>query len=57
MGKKESRRVKTLRSFMEWAEQFESGLYLFRGVSNAEYKIQISVYHGLPKVKRIVRRR
>lgn len=28
MAKKESRRVKTLSSFMKWAEQFESGLYL-----------------------------
>ncbi len=51
MAKKESRRVKILRSFMEWAEQFEPGLHLFRGVSNAEYKIQIAVYHRLPKVK------
>ena len=47
MAKKESRRVKTLRSFMEWAEQFEPGLYLFRGVSNAEYKIQASAYRRL----------
>ncbi len=47
MSKKESRRVKTLRSFMEWAEQFEPGLYLFRGVSNAEYEIQASAYRRL----------
>ena len=32
---------------MEWAEQFEPGLYLFRGVSNAEYKIQASAYRRL----------
>lgn len=31
MAKKEFRRVKTLRSFVAWAEQFELGLYLFRG--------------------------
>ena len=47
MAKKESPGVKTLSSFMKWAEQFEPGLYLFRGVSNAEYKIQASAYRRL----------
>ena len=47
MAKKESRRVKTLSSFMKWAEQFEPGLYLFRGVSNEKYSIQASAYRRL----------
>ena len=47
MPKKESRRVKTLSSFMKWAEQFEPGLYLFRGVSNVKYSIQASAYRRL----------
>ncbi len=47
MAKKESRRVKTLNSFMKWAEQFEPGLYLFRGVPNEEYPIQASTYRRL----------
>ena len=29
MAKKESRRVRTLSGFMKWAEQFDSGQYLF----------------------------
>ena len=47
MAKKESRRVKILRSFVEWTEQFEPGLYLFRGVSNETYSIQASAYRRL----------
>lgn len=47
MAKKGSCCVKTLRSFMEWAEQFEPGLYLFRGVSNETYSIQASAYRRL----------
>ena len=47
MAKKESRRVKTLSSFMKWAEQFEPGLYLFRGISNEKYPIQASAYRRL----------
>ena len=47
MTKKESRRVKTLSSFMKWAEQFELGLYLFRGASNEKYPIQASAYRRL----------
>lgn len=47
MAKKESRRIKTLSSFMKWAEQFEPGLYLFRGVSNEKYPVQASAYRRL----------
>ena len=47
MAKKESCRVKTLSSFMKWAEQFEPGLYLFRGVLNEKYPIQASAYRRL----------
>ena len=49
MAKKESRRVKTLSSFMKWAEQFEPGLYLFRGVSNEHYEIEASASRRLGK--------
>ena len=52
MLKKESRRVKTLSSFIKWTEQFEPGLYLFRGVSNKDYEIQASAYRRLPEVDR-----
>lgn len=47
MPKKESRRVKTLSSFMKWAEQFEHGLYLFRGIPNEKYPVQASAYRRL----------
>ena len=47
MVKKESLRVKTLSSVMKWAEQFEPGLYLFRGVPNVKYSIQASAYRRL----------
>ena len=47
MAKKESRRVKTLSSFMKWAEQFDKGQYLFRGVSNEDYKIEASASRRL----------
>lgn len=42
MVKKETRRVRTLGGFVKWAEQFEPGQYLFRGVSNDTYKIKSS---------------
>ncbi len=42
MAKKETRRIRTLGGFMKWAEQFELGQYLFRGVSNDIYKIKSS---------------
>ena len=44
MAKKESRRVKTLGGFMKWAEQFNPGQYLFRGVSNDAYQIVSSTF-------------
>ena len=47
MAKKESRRVKTLSGFMKWAEQFDSGQYLFRGVSNENYEIEASASRRL----------
>ena len=42
MAKKVSKRVKTLNGFMKWAEQFNDGQYLFRGVSKHTYKIEAS---------------
>ena len=52
MAEKESRRVKTLSSFIEWAAQFNDGQYLFRGVPNDAYEIQASAYRRLPTDKR-----
>ena len=39
--------ISSLSSFIEWANQLGSGNYLFRGVPNAEYKIQASAYRRL----------
>lgn len=50
MGKKESRRVKTLSGFMKWAAQSNDGQYLFRGVSNEKYKIETSASRHLSKI-------
>ena len=47
MNEKESRRVKTLSGFMKWAEQFNDGQYLFRGVTRDTYKIEASTYRRL----------
>ena len=47
MAQKESRRVKTLSGFMKWAEQFNDGQYLFRGVTRDDYKIEASTYRRL----------
>ncbi len=47
MAEKESKRVGTLKSFIEWAEQFNDGEYVFRGVSNEEYQIEASTYRRL----------
>ena len=52
MAKKVSRRVKTLSGFMKWAEQFNDGQYLFRGVSKHTYKIEASAYRRLPEADR-----
>ena len=49
MAEKESRRVKTLNSFIKWAAQFNDGQYLFRGVSNESYEIEASAYRRLPE--------
>ncbi len=49
MARKASRRVKTLRGFVEWAEQFTDGKYLFRGVSKQLYKLEASAYRRLPE--------
>ena len=52
MAEKESRRVKTLSSFIKWAAQFNDGQYLFRGVSRDSYKIEASAYRRLPEEQR-----
>ena len=49
MAKKESRCVKTLSEFIEWAAQFNDGKYLFRGVPNDTFEIEASAYRRLPK--------
>ena len=40
----ESGQIKTLADFMAWAKQFDSGAYVFRGVTNEAYGIQASAY-------------
>ena len=49
MAEKESRRVKTLSSFIKWAAQFNDGQYLFRGVSKEFYKIEASCLSPLAR--------
>ena len=49
MARKESRKIKTLRGFVAWAEQFTDGTYLFRGVSRQSYKLEASAYRRLPE--------
>lgn len=49
MARKISRRIKTLRGFVAWAEQFTDGKYLFRGVSKQSYKLEASAYRRLPE--------
>ncbi len=44
MNIKEPTRISSLSEFVEWVNQLGSGNYLFRGVPNAEYKIQASAY-------------
>ena len=36
--------IKTLDEFIAWANQFDEGEYVFRGVPNKAYKIQASAY-------------
>ena len=52
MANKESRCVKTLSEFIEWAAQFNDQQYLFRGVPNDNFEIQASAYRRLPKADR-----
>ncbi len=52
MAEKISKRVKTLSGFMKWAEQFNDGKYLFRGVSKHTYKIEASADRRLPETDR-----
>lgn len=40
-------RIKTLAEFMKWAKRFNPGQYVFRGVTNEDYKIQASAYRRL----------
>ena len=52
MTKKVSKRVKTLSGFLKWAEQFNDGQYLFRGVSKHTHKLEASAYRRLPEKER-----
>ncbi len=47
MTEKETK-IKTLNGFIKWANQFNEGQYLFRGVSNKTYEIKASAYRRLP---------
>ena len=47
MAKKEPTRISSLSEFIEWVKQLDFRKCLFRGVPNAEYKIQASVYRRL----------
>ena len=44
MDKSEPLRISSLSEFIEWVNQLGTGNYLFRGVPNAEYRIQASAY-------------
>ena len=44
--------VKTLNGFLRWAEQFNDGQYLFRGVPNKSYKIEAGACRRLPEADR-----
>ena len=52
MAKKGPGCVKTLSEFLTWAEQFNDGQYLFRGVRKKCYKIEAGACRRLPKVDR-----
>ena len=52
MAKKVPGRVKTLSGFLKWAEQFNDGQYLFRGVPKKSYKIEAGACRRLPKADR-----
>ncbi|MDD9974803.1 MAG: tetratricopeptide repeat protein [Candidatus Poribacteria bacterium] len=49
MAKKVPRCVKTLTGFLRWAEQFNDGQYLFRGVREESYKIEAGASRRLPE--------
>ena len=49
MGRTESEPAETLSDFLEWANQFSDGTYVFRGVPNDEYGIQASAYRRVPE--------
>lgn len=52
MVKKVPGRVRTLSGFLKWAEQFNDGQYLFRGVRKKSYKIEAGACRRLPEVDR-----
>ena len=52
MAKKVPGRVKTLSGFLKWAEQFNDGQYLFRGVRKKSYRIEAGACRRLPEVDR-----
>ena len=52
MAKKVPRRVRTLRGFLDWAEQFNDGQYLFRGVREKSHKIEAGACRRLPEADR-----
>ena len=52
MAKKVPRRVRTLRGFLDWAERFNDGQYLFRGVRKKSHKIEAGACRRLPEVDR-----
>ena len=52
MAKKVPGRVRTLSGFLKWAEQFNDGQYLFRGVQKKSHKIEAGACRRLPEVDR-----
>ena len=51
--KKSRAASKTLSGFIKWAEQFNDGQYLFRGVTRDTYEIEASTYRRLKEEDRI----
>ena len=52
MAKKVPGWVRTLSGFLKWAEQFNDGQYLFRGVPDKQYKIEAAACRRLPEPDR-----
>ena len=52
MTKKVPGWVRTLSGFLKWAEQFNDGQYLFRGVPDKQYKIEAAACRRLPEPDR-----